>query len=61
MQRIACASQWPAKRRHLYSVELESAVREEALSVCVEGRDPAAAAALVERRNTVTSPFYTGD
>ena len=29
--------------------------------VCVEGRDPAAAAALVERRDTLTNPFYSGD
>jgi formaldehyde-activating enzyme len=31
-----------------------------AISVAVNGRDPAAARALVERRNTVTSPFYGG-
>jgi len=31
-----------------------------ALGVCVEGRDPVAAAALVERRDTLTSPFYAG-
>lgn len=31
-----------------------------ALGVCVEGRDPVAAAALVERRDSVTSPFYAG-
>lgn len=31
-----------------------------AVGVCVEGRDPAAAAALVERRDTLTSPFYSG-
>lgn len=31
-----------------------------AVGVCVAGRDPAAAAALVERRDSVTSPFYTG-
>ena len=37
-----------------------AAVRK-ALGVCVEGRDPAAAALLVERRETVTSPFYSGD
>jgi formaldehyde-activating enzyme len=40
-------------------VSNREAVRK-ALGVCVEGRDPAAAAALVERRNTVTSPFYSG-
>jgi hypothetical protein len=28
--------------------------------VCVAGRDAAAAAALVERRDSVTSPFYGG-
>jgi len=32
-QSIACTSQLPTKRRHLYSVELERAVREEKLSV----------------------------
>ena len=32
-----------------------------AVRVCIEGRDPAAAAALVARRETVTSPFYSGD
>ena len=37
-----------------------AAVRK-ALGVCVEGRDPAAAAALVERRDTLQSPFYGGD
>lgn len=31
-----------------------------AIGVCVEGRDPEAARALVERRDSVTSPFYTG-
>jgi formaldehyde-activating enzyme len=31
-----------------------------ALGVCVEGRDLIAAAALVKRRDTVTSPFYSG-
>ncbi len=46
----------------------ETAVREanraamrKALGVCVEGRDPAAAAALVERRDTLRSPFYSGE
>jgi len=45
----------------------ESAVREanraatlKALTVCVEGRDPAAAAALVERRDALRNPFYGG-
>ena len=32
-----------------------------ALGVCVEGRDPAAAAALVERRDSLRNPFYSGD
>ncbi len=45
----------------------ETAVREanraatrKAIGVCVEGRDPAAAAALVERRDTLRNPFYGG-
>jgi formaldehyde-activating enzyme len=37
-----------------------AAVRK-AVGTCVEGRDPAAAAALVERRDTLRSPFYSGD
>lgn len=32
-----------------------------ALGVCVEGRDPAAAAALVERRDSLRNPFYAGE
>ena len=32
-----------------------------ALGVCVEGRDPAAAAALVERRDSLQNPFYGGE
>jgi formaldehyde-activating enzyme len=36
-----------------------AAVRK-ALGVCVEGRDPKAAAALVERRDSITSPYYGG-
>jgi 5,6,7,8-tetrahydromethanopterin hydro-lyase len=32
-----------------------------AIGVAVEGRDPAAARALVQRRDSVTSPFYGGD
>lgn len=32
-----------------------------ALGVAVQGRDPAAARALVERRDELTSPFYDGD
>jgi formaldehyde-activating enzyme len=46
----------------------ETAVREanraatrQALAVCVEGRDPAAAAALVERRDSLRNPFYSGE
>jgi formaldehyde-activating enzyme len=37
-----------------------AAVRK-ALGVCVEGRDPEAAAALVERRDSLQSPFYGGE
>jgi formaldehyde-activating enzyme len=33
----------------------------EALGVCVEGRDPAAAATLVERRDSLRNPFYGGE
>lgn len=36
-----------------------AAVRK-ALGVCVNGRDSAAAAALVDRRDTLQSPFYSG-
>ena len=36
-----------------------AAVRK-AIGTCVEGRDPAAAAALVERRDELMSPFYSG-
>jgi formaldehyde-activating enzyme len=32
-----------------------------ALGVAVRGRDPAAARALVERRDSLSSPFYTGE
>jgi formaldehyde-activating enzyme len=32
-----------------------------AIGVAIDGRDPAAARALVERRDSVTSPFYGGD
>ena len=46
----------------------ETAVREanrvsvrKALGMCVEGRDAEAAARLVERRDSVTSPFYGGE
>jgi formaldehyde-activating enzyme len=48
--------------------EEETAVRRsaraatrKALGVCVEGRDPEAAAALVERRDFLRSPFYGGE
>ena len=37
------------------------AATRKALSVCVEGRDPAAAARLVEQRDTLSSPFYSGE
>ena len=37
------------------------AATRKAVGVCVEGRDPAAAAALVERRETLQSPFYSGE
>ena len=36
-----------------------AAVRK-AIGTCVEGRDPAAAARLVESRDSVTGPFYSG-
>ena len=45
----------------------ETAVREanraatrKAIGVCVEGRDPKAAAALVARRDSLRNPFYSG-
>jgi hypothetical protein len=31
-----------------------------AIGMCVEGRDPDAAARLVEARDSVTGPFYSG-
>jgi formaldehyde-activating enzyme len=37
------------------------AATRKAIGVCVEGRDQAAAAALVERRDRLESPFYSGD
>ena len=50
------------------AAEDETAVRvanraatRKALGVCVEGRDPAAAAALVGRRDELQSPFYGGE
>ena len=42
---------------------LRSAAREgvrKAIGVCVEGRDPEAARALVDARGTLASPFYSG-
>jgi formaldehyde-activating enzyme len=36
------------------------AATRKALGVCVEGRDPQAAAALVERRDSLRNPFYGG-
>ena len=37
-----------------------AAVRK-AIGMCVEGRDPEAAAKLVSERETVRNPFYSGD
>ena len=37
------------------------AAMRKALGTCVEGRDPEAAAALVERRDSLRNPFYGGD
>ena len=37
------------------------AATRKALGVCVEGRDPEAAADLVRRRDSLRSPFYSGD
>jgi 5,6,7,8-tetrahydromethanopterin hydro-lyase len=37
------------------------AATRKAIGVCVEGRDPDAAAALVERRDALRNPFYSGD
>lgn len=37
------------------------AATRKAIGVCVEGRDAAAAAELVERRDALRNPFYTGD
>ena len=46
----------------------ETAVRQanraatrKAIGVCVEGRDPDAAASLVERRDSLRNPFYAGE
>ena len=50
------------------AVEDETALRHaaraatrKALGICVEGRDPEAAAAMVERRDSLQSPFYGGE
>jgi formaldehyde-activating enzyme len=43
---------------------LRAAAREamqKALRMCVEGRDPKAAKRLVDARDSLTSPFYSGD
>jgi 5,6,7,8-tetrahydromethanopterin hydro-lyase len=37
------------------------AATRKAIGVCVEGRDPRAAAALVERRDSLRNPFYAGE
>jgi formaldehyde-activating enzyme len=37
------------------------AATRKAIGVCVEGRDPTAAAALVERRDSLRNPFYSGE
>jgi formaldehyde-activating enzyme len=37
------------------------AATRKALGVCVQGRDPQAAAGLVERRDSLRNPFYSGD
>ena len=37
------------------------AATRKALGICVEGRDPGEAAALVERRDSLRSPYYTGE
>jgi formaldehyde-activating enzyme len=37
------------------------AAMRKAIGVAVEGRDPEAARALVARRDSITSPFYSGD
>ena len=40
-------------------VASRAAVRK-AIGICVEGRDPAAAARIVAERDTLTNPFYSG-
>ncbi len=37
------------------------AATRKALGICVEGRDPREAAALVERRDSLRSPYYSGE
>jgi 5,6,7,8-tetrahydromethanopterin hydro-lyase len=41
--------------------EANRAATRKALGVCVEGRDPDAAARLVERRDSLRNPFYSGE
>jgi hypothetical protein len=41
-------------------VATRAAVRK-GIGMCVEGRDPAAAAQLVAERDSVWNPFYSGD
>jgi hypothetical protein len=38
-----------------------SAATRKAIEVCVAGRDPAAAAALVEQRESLRDPFCSGE
>jgi len=40
-------------------VASRDAVRK-AIGICVEGRDPVAAARIVAERDTLTNPFYSG-
>jgi 5,6,7,8-tetrahydromethanopterin hydro-lyase len=37
------------------------AATQKAICACVQGRDPARAAALVERRDSLRNPFYSGE
>jgi formaldehyde-activating enzyme len=41
--------------------EASRAATRKAVGVCVAGRDPVAAAALVERRDSLRNPFYSGE
>jgi hypothetical protein len=47
------------ERRDEVRLATRTAVRK-AIGMCVEGRDPRAARALVEQRDTVWNPFYSG-